>query len=218
MRCAISTMRPFIAEPAKGRVMSRTTKIATIFGTKTSVISWICVSACSRPMPRPTTSAVIIAGAMTSSSTRMEERAKSMESDAVMVPSDRHVHDGLVGGDDLVAHRHDGIERDFGLVHCVDDVDDVGLAGDLARRHGLALLHRADAVLECALEQVREVARPGADRARCRGGATDIGDRAVRGGGGCWKYGHRSVPHFFRRSTVRDSIAFDASITVRSAS
>src|SRR6185437_2119741 len=141
MRCAISTMRPFIAEPAKGRVMSRTTKIATIFGTKTSVISWICVSACSRPMPRPTTSAVIIAGAMTSSSTRMEERAKSMESDAVMVPSDRHVH--------------------------------VGLVGDLARRHGLALLHRADAVLECALEQVREVARPGADRARCRGGATD---------------------------------------------
>src|SRR3569832_106 len=143
MRAATSTMNPFIAAPAKGRVISSTMNTATILGTKTSVCSWICVSAWSRPMPRPTTRAVSMAGVMTSSRTRIEERAKSMESAGVMCSSDRHVHDGLVGLHDLVADGHDGIERDFRLVHGTDDVDDVGLAGDLASRPHLAELHRA---------------------------------------------------------------------------
>ena len=40
-----------------------------ILGTKTRVISWIWVSACNRPMTRPTTSAVSMAGAASISST-----------------------------------------------------------------------------------------------------------------------------------------------------
>src|ERR1700744_6228592 len=111
MRWAMSVIRLFMAEPAKGNAINNTRKMAMIFGTKTSVCSWICVSACNKPMPRPTTRAVIIAGAEISKSTQMAWRAKSMESVGVMeAPSDRHLHDGLIGGDHLVADGDDRIQ------------------------------------------------------------------------------------------------------------
>ncbi len=46
MRCATSVINPPMAAPAKGSEISSTRKIAMILGTKTSVISWIWVSAC----------------------------------------------------------------------------------------------------------------------------------------------------------------------------
>src|ERR1700759_987868 len=112
-------MKLLIAEPAKGSVISSTRKMAMIFGTKTSVISWICVSAWIRPMPIPTMRAMIMAGAAISRSTQMLSRAKSMESAGVMcsLGSDRHLHDGLVSLDDLVANGDNGIQRDLRLVH-----------------------------------------------------------------------------------------------------
>src|SRR6201995_1677178 len=130
MRRAMSVIRPPIAAPAKGSATSSTTKMATILGTKTSVCSWIWVSACNRPMPRPTTSAVIMEGAMISSSTRMAERAKSMvEAGSIFsLVLNRHVHDGLVGLHDLVAHGHHGIQGQFGVVHLLHHIDQVGLA------------------------------------------------------------------------------------------
>src|ERR1700679_1198048 len=134
MRVAMLFMRPHMAWPAKGSGMRSTMKIAMIFGTKTSVCSWICVSACRRPMTRPTASAVIMAGAAISSSTQMASRAKSIVSAGVMnlslewrvaKTSDRHLHDVLIGRDDLVADGDDRIEGELSGVDGIDDVDDV---------------------------------------------------------------------------------------------
>src|SRR6201996_86997 len=151
-------MNELMAEPANGKVMRSTRKMAMIFGTKTSVISWICVSAWIRPMPIPTMSAMIMAGAAISRSTQMLSRAKSMESAGVMcsLGSDRHLHDGLVGLDDLVADGDDGIQRDFRLVHGVDDIDDVALARDLLRGGLFTRFHRADGILHRAGEKITE--------------------------------------------------------------
>ena len=46
MRAASRVMWPCSTSPMNGSATSIATKIARIFGTKTSVISWICVSAC----------------------------------------------------------------------------------------------------------------------------------------------------------------------------
>ena len=80
MRCATSVINPAIAEPAKGRAISSTRKIAMIFGTKTSVISWICVSACNSPITTPTTSAVSMAG-VTDLSRRLDRAQRSRLAD-----------------------------------------------------------------------------------------------------------------------------------------
>src|SRR5579862_4464065 len=113
-------------------------------------------------MARPTTSAVSMAGAMISKRTRMAERAKSIVSAGVMASfskkSDRHVHDLLVGGDHLVAHRHHRIESEFGGIHRIDHIDDIGLAGNLGGGGLLALLDGADRILDRAGEEVREIA------------------------------------------------------------
>src|SRR5215469_13973077 len=172
MRCATSVINPLSAAPAKGSEMSSTTKIAMIFGTKTSVISWICVSAWSRPIARPTTSDVSMTGVMTSSSTIMDARAKSIESAGVKnAPlgelltrdetgmnrrSDRHVHDALIGLHDFVANGDDRIQRDLGRVHGVDDVDDIGLSRELARCHRFAALESANTVLDRIGEEIPE--------------------------------------------------------------
>src|SRR6476469_4730932 len=107
----MSVIRVLMAAPAKGSASSSTTNTATILGTNTRVCSWIWVTACNRPMPKPTTRAVSMEGAMISNRIRIELRAKSIaEAGSMCLSSEnllnRHVHDGLIGSDDLVAHSH----------------------------------------------------------------------------------------------------------------
>src|SRR5690606_6652313 len=64
-RAEISAMKVDRACPIIGKVMIITTPITKIFGTKVSVISWICVSACTRPISTPTISEAIIIGPAT---------------------------------------------------------------------------------------------------------------------------------------------------------
>ena len=67
--CDTSTVKPSSACAMNGREISKVRKIAMIFGTKTSVISCTCVSACKSAIARPTPSATNIIGADTISST-----------------------------------------------------------------------------------------------------------------------------------------------------
>ncbi len=104
------------ASAMNGSAMSMARKIARIFGTKTSVVSWICVSACSSDMATPTTRPTSIKGAETRTSVSIASRATSMTSDPVIGgSSDRHLQHIFVGCDHLVAHRHERLERGFGF-------------------------------------------------------------------------------------------------------
>src|SRR3954469_3663405 len=175
-----------------GRASSMATKIARIFGTKTSVISWICVSAWNSEITTPTTRPTIISGLETRTNVMIASRATSSTSGPVMASpgdltdvcraacfrgepaggllrrSDRHLHDLLVGGDDLVAHRHQCGDGGLGFGDRRHHVDQVGL---LPRHHGLRLgirfrARRADGaerVLEEGAE-ARALARRVADR------------------------------------------------------
>ena len=67
-----------------GSASSMATKIARIFGTNTSVISWIWVSAWNSEMATPTTSPTSISGLATSTSVMIESRATSSTSGPVM--------------------------------------------------------------------------------------------------------------------------------------
>src|SRR5258708_33470627 len=128
-----------------GSAISMAAKIARILGTKTSVISWIWVSACKSEMATPTTRPISISGLATRTSVTSESRATSRTSGPVMTTSsrsscassNRHRHDALVGLDDLVAYRHHGLDRDLGLGNRGDHVDHVGLAGN--HRSGLGI-------------------------------------------------------------------------------
>src|SRR5471030_2965978 len=144
-----------MAWPAKGRASSSTRKMATILGTNTRVCSWIWVTACSRPIPRPTTRAVTMEGAMISSSTRMALRAKSMvEAGSISISVNRHVHDGLVGGHDLVADGHHRIQGDFGGVHRLDHIHQISLALHLLGGGAFALADGADRILDRTRQEV----------------------------------------------------------------
>src|SRR3977135_205935 len=163
-----------------GRASSMATKIARIFGTKTRVISWICVSAWNSDITTPTTRPTIISGLDTTTNVMIASRATSSTSGPVMASpdgladvcrvacfrrepagqmlrrSDRHLHDLLVGGDDLVAHGHQCGAGGRGLGNRRHPVDQIGL---LAGHHGLRVgvrfrarrTDRAERVLEeCA--------------------------------------------------------------------
>src|SRR5215470_3200166 len=166
--------------------------MAAIFGTNTSVISWICVSACRKPMVRPTTRAIASRGPATTKVVHNPSRMISMTSASVMIlplltnqprsRSDRHPHDFLVGRDHLVAHRDGRLQRDFGIVHGHDDVADVDLAGHRLRRFLLALPQRVDPVLGRALERVDEAvttAAGGTAGVRPGGRTVGAGDVAI---------------------------------------
>ena len=89
-----------------GSATSMATKIARIFGTNTSVISWICVSAWNSEMTTPTTSPTSISGAETSTSVMMASRATSRTSGpvicfSVLILRCRRVRTGLA----KVRHR-----------------------------------------------------------------------------------------------------------------
>src|SRR6185437_16207198 len=80
MWAAIRMKFECMASAMKGSAINSAKKIANIFGMKTSVVSWICVSACSSEMTTPTTSPTSISGAETSSSVTMASRATSRTS------------------------------------------------------------------------------------------------------------------------------------------
>src|SRR5271169_2847893 len=121
-----------------GSATSIAMKIARIFGTKTSVVSWICVSACNSEMATPTISPTSISGEATSNKVSIASRATSITSGPVMLSpnlnfrrhrrrfSDWHLQDVLVGRDHLVAHRNQRLHRGLGLGDCGDDVDHIG--------------------------------------------------------------------------------------------
>ncbi len=54
MRAAIRNISACSFSAMNGSAINNETKIARIFGTKASVISWICVSACNSEMATPT--------------------------------------------------------------------------------------------------------------------------------------------------------------------
>ncbi len=54
MRATMRVTWACIASAMNGNAISMATKMARIFGTKTSVISWICVSAWNSEMATPT--------------------------------------------------------------------------------------------------------------------------------------------------------------------
>ncbi len=62
-------------------------KIERIFGTNTSVCSWICVSVCSSDTTRPTTSPTSIGPAATSTVTQIASRPRSRTSAPFMARS-----------------------------------------------------------------------------------------------------------------------------------
>src|SRR6202044_481828 len=135
------------ASAMNGSATSMAMKIARIFGTKTRVVSWICVSACNSEMATPTTSPTSISGDATNNKVSIASRATSITSGPVMLSpdlnfrrprcrfSDRHLQNVLIGRDHLVAHRNQGLHRGFGLGDRCHDVDHVGFAG----RHGMGL-------------------------------------------------------------------------------
>src|SRR5262245_58000366 len=154
-----------------GSIRTLPTATATIFGTKTSVLSWICVSAWRKPIPRPTISAIAKAGPEISSAVHIPSRVISMMSASVMflarvhselfVPlaprsSDRHAHDFLIGLDDLVAHGDGRLQRYFGVVHCEYHVADIHIAGNAVDRLQLAGLEALDCRLRGVLERTGE--------------------------------------------------------------
>src|SRR5690348_8932967 len=99
-----------------------------------------------------------MAGAAISRRTQMLWRAKSIASAEFMMflSLDRHLHDGLIGRDDLVADGDDGIERQLRLIDGIDDADHVALARGLLRGGLFAALHGADGVFHGAGEKVAE--------------------------------------------------------------
>src|SRR5712691_1199516 len=72
------------ASPMNGSAISMVMKMARIFGTKTSVISWIWVSAWNSEMATPTASPTSISGADTSTSVMIASRATSSTSGPVI--------------------------------------------------------------------------------------------------------------------------------------
>src|SRR5262245_57786156 len=220
MRAASLTMWPCRLSAMNGSATSMATKIARIFGTKASVISWIWVSAWTSDMTTPTMSPISISGLETITSVRIASRATSSTSDPVMAQtsaslaggrqrgrssSDRHPHDLFVGLDHAVAHRDERLDRHFGFRHRRDHVDDVGLARHhraLLRVRGLAgLEHAADRILE---QRAKARTLGFAERfAETRGRISDAGEAGIGIGGSRWRC-HESPPdQAFRMSSVR---------------
>src|ERR1700692_3051901 len=136
-----------------GSATSMARKIARIFGTKTSVVSWICVSACNSETATPTINPTSMSGAATIMSVTIASRATSMTSGPVIraplicicrgeKASDLHLQNVLVGRDHLVAHRDQRLHGGFGFRYCGDDVDHVGLAGGDGSRLRVGFLRR----------------------------------------------------------------------------
>src|SRR5690606_39048980 len=152
--------------PMNGSIASMVRKMARILGTKTRVISWICVSACNSAIATPTASPTSISGLATLISAQMASRATSSTSAPLTFPSrsawsvrssDRHPHDLLIGGDHAVAHADEGLHRHFGLGDGGDHVDEVGLAGGMGERRLVGPGTGGGDVIERLLHQRREI-------------------------------------------------------------
>src|SRR5258708_6848269 len=178
-----------------GSAISMAAKIARILGTKTSVISWIWVSACKSEMTTPTTRPISISGLATRTSVTRASRATSRTSGPVMTSlpcsraSDRHRHDALVGLDDAVAHRHHRLDRNLGLRNRGDHIDHVGLAGDHRAGLGIGFVagfgDRVERVLEHGAERraVAGLGRGADGLAEAGGRIGEPGDVGIGTGG-----------------------------------
>src|ERR1700730_18447072 len=159
------------ASAMNGSATSMAMKIARIFGTKTRVVSWICVSACNSEMATPTTSPTSISGEATSNKVSIASLATSITSGPVILSpnlnfrfycrrfSDRHFQNVLIGRDHLVAHRDQRLHRGFGLGDCGDDVDHVGFTGRHGVRLGVGFLRRVGNGVDHVLQNRAEVRR-----------------------------------------------------------
>src|SRR5262245_11374426 len=100
MRVKMSCANPARVAPISGRKISRAAKITRIFGTNTSVISWIWVSAWKKAMTRPTTSPAIIAGAHMMTVVQRASRPKSRTSRPFMAAPSKMVFRALTLAND----------------------------------------------------------------------------------------------------------------------
>src|SRR5215203_5713394 len=167
------------------RIMAANT--ARILGTKMSVCSWICVSACNSDTTKPTSRATSIKGAPTLRNVTMPSRAMSRMAAPVMGrPSDRHAHDFLIRRDDAVAHGDERLEGGLAFGDGRHHVDDVRLAAGRRERLRLGLLAGLRDSADGPLDEGREVKPGGALRgARLRRGM----EEALRCGVGAGRDG-----------------------------
>src|SRR5688500_8161004 len=191
-----------------GSIRIMAAKTARILGTKISVCSWICVSACKSETTKPTIRATSMSGAPTLRNVTMPSRAMSRMAAPVMAaPSDRHAHDFLIRRDDTVTHGDEGLEGRLAFGDGGDHVDDIGLAA--RRRHRLRLGGFAglgDAVHGALQERGEVEAGAGRRGAGFRGPAQESLRRGI-GAGRDGVGGHRSAPLWARsRCVLIDSI------------
>src|SRR5690348_15134685 len=149
MRPTSDSVKAVSVDSMKGRKSMSEIRMTNIFGTKVSVISWICVKACRKAMARPMTSARSMIGAPSLSVTMIVSCARSTASAAftrTILRSDRQSGDILIGLNDTVAHRDDRLQDDLGIGHGGGHLREVGLAGDRLQARRLALLQRVDGV------------------------------------------------------------------------
>src|SRR3546814_168628 len=138
-----------------------TTRIATIFGTKVSGISWTCVRACSRAIPTPTIIATANAGAAIISAVQMPSRNRSMASVSLIAALgrcrlNRHPQDFLIGLHHLVANGDCRVQGQFRRHHGLDDLLRARLALRAGDGGGFALPKLLDRRLRHALHEVAE--------------------------------------------------------------
>ena len=98
-----------------GPVSSSTTAMTMTFGRKARVASWIWVTACRTETTRPMASIASSGGPgqVQGQPERLAQRQRGRVLDHPPPALDRHAHDVLVGGDDPVAQRDGGLQREL---------------------------------------------------------------------------------------------------------
>src|SRR5690606_36951016 len=122
----------------KGADITATRRMAPIFGTKVSVISCTCVSACRSAMEMPTIMPAASMGEVTRKAVHTPSRTMSLASASFITrASDRHPHDFLIGTRQLVPNSDSWLLRDFRGHHAFHHLLRACLA--LCPRHGHCL-------------------------------------------------------------------------------
>src|SRR5690606_20153292 len=133
------------------------------------VISWIWVSACTRPISTPTINEAIMIGPASVSTRSIAAWARTRASSA-LIGLDLHPHDFAIGADHAVADRDYGVERRLGRADGSDHVDQIAFSGDLQRGGLLGRTHALGRIAHQAFDHAAETAGGLATRDRRRGG------------------------------------------------